>query len=290
LPSFRKWVLIGDHRQLPAVVAQSAAQTSLAGDAMSEIALEDPRDSYFERMYALCKQKKWDWAYGSLIEQGRMHAEIMAFPSKVFYDNQLQLLETKRHQERDYLGPIRTINPPSQNQLSQTLASKRLIWIPSTSEPLLQFGKTHDQEAALTVDVVKELMHLYDGVPQIGIITPFRAQIANIRACLQKNNIHLPGLTVDTVERYQGSARDIIILSLSIHHPSMLQRIVSLSRDGVDRKLNVALTRARNQFILIACEQVVKYNRMYDELCRTCYALKPSAVTNTVARQEEMLQ
>lgn len=273
LPTFRKWVLIGDHRQLPAIVAQPVSQSRLDGDAINEIALEDTRDSYFERMYFLCQQKQWDWAYGTLTEQGRMHREIMAFPSRMFYNNQLRMLPAERHDGRDYEGGIRTINAPLKNAFSQALASKRMLWFPSNADPLMQFSKTHDEEALIVVNIVHELIRLYGRMPDIGIITPFRAQIANIRAHMQQHGIDPNTLTIDTVERYQGSARDIIILSLSIHHPSQLQRIVSLSRDGVDRKLNVALTRAREQFILVAAERAIMINKTYRELANTCFTV-----------------
>ncbi|HLF65237.1 MAG TPA: AAA domain-containing protein [Saprospiraceae bacterium] len=278
LPAFRKWVLIGDHRQLPAVVAQPVSQSRLGEDAIPEIALEDTRDSYFERMYHLCQSRKWDWAYGSLTEQGRMHEEIMAFPSRVFYNNQLHLLLTKRHDGRDYSGSLKTPHAPDASPLSQVLASKRMLWFPSVADTLLQFSKTHNDEAQIVVNIVQELIHLYGRIPDIGIITPFRAQIANIRAHLQQHGIDPNIMTIDTVERYQGSARNIILLSLSIHHPVLLQRIVSMSSDGVDRKLNVALTRAREQFILVASESVVKFNKTYSDLCDTCFTVRTTAV------------
>lgn len=86
----------------------------------------------------------------------------------------------------------------------------------------------------------------------IGIITPYRAQIALIRKCMEV----LPGryseiITVDTVERYQGGARDIIIISFCVNRISQLDSLVSLSQEGIDRKLNVTLTRAKEQIILI---------------------------------------
>src|SRR5690606_10606480 len=106
LPSFRKWVLIGDHRQLPAVVVQPPEHTTLGNEAIAEIALEDTRDSYFERMFCLCQRNGWDWAYGILTHQGRMHREIMAFPDKMFYNTQLRLFDKSQWNGRDYTGKI----------------------------------------------------------------------------------------------------------------------------------------------------------------------------------------
>ncbi|MEL6720631.1 MAG: C-terminal helicase domain-containing protein, partial [Bacteroidota bacterium] len=100
----------------------------------------------------------------------------------------------------------------------------------------------------------------------IGIITPYRAQIAQIRDTLKDANIDLNLLTIDTVERYQGGARDIILISLCTNSLSQLQSLVSLSDDGVDRKLNVALTRARTHLIVIGNEDLLQNDLTYREL------------------------
>ncbi|MBL7991156.1 MAG: hypothetical protein JNN25_06940, partial [Candidatus Kapabacteria bacterium] len=65
-------------------------------------------------------------------------------------------------------------------------------------------------------------------------------------------------ITIDTVERYQGSERDIIILSFAVNFPSQVRSIQSLSLDGsIDRKLNVALTRARERMIALGCTEAL---------------------------------
>src|SRR5690606_2083609 len=72
---------------------------------------------------------------------------------------------------------------------------------------------------------------------------------------------------VDTVERYQGSQRDIIIFSFAINNPFQLNGIVNLNDDGtVDRKLNVALTRAKEQLILIGNDSFLSNNLVYFKL------------------------
>src|SRR5690606_40594374 len=72
---------------------------------------------------------------------------------------------------------------------------------------------------------------------------------------------------VDTVERYQGSQRDIIIFSFAINNPFQLNGIVNLNDDGtVDRKLNVALTRAKEQLILIGNNSFLSNNSVYYKL------------------------
>ena len=73
-------------------------------------------------------------------------------------------------------------------------------------------------------------------------------------------------MTIDTVERYQGGARDVIILSLCTNSLSQLDSLVSLSHEGVDRRLNVALTRARKHLVILGNQDILKTNPIYGKL------------------------
>jgi DNA replication ATP-dependent helicase Dna2 len=99
----------------------------------------------------------------------------------------------------------------------------------------------------------------------IGVITPFRAQIATIKNALKEQNIADENITIDTVERYQGGARDIILLSLCITHKRQLSSLVSLSEEGVDRKLNVALTRAKQHLVVLGNADILNESVIYKE-------------------------
>ena len=110
----------------------------------------------------------------------------------------------------------------------------------------------------------------------IGVITPFRAQIAQIRACLQERNLPLDLITIDTVERYQGGARDIIILSTCVNNPDQIDAICSISEEGIDRKLNVAITRARKQFVLIGNRELLESSPSYEFLIQYIGSLETS--------------
>ena len=101
----------------------------------------------------------------------------------------------------------------------------------------------------------------------IGIITPYRAQIALLKKCMEiLPSAIVEKISVDTVERYQGSARDIIIISFCVNRLSQLDALISLSQEGIDRKLNVALTRAKEHIILIGNKALLSTNEVYSQL------------------------
>lgn len=82
----------------------------------------------------------------------------------------------------------------------------------------------------------------------------------------------LQQISIDTVERYQGSQRDVIIYSFTVQHRYQLDFLTSNSfeEDGcvIDRKFNVALTRARKQLLITGCATVLKHNPLFREFIR----------------------
>lgn len=257
LPQFRQFILIGDHKQLPAVVAQDERASAVADPLLQQAGLFNLRNSLFERLYKQCCQNGWDWAYAHLGYQGRMHQDIMAFPNQYFYENTLDILPPEADPLRKQLEPLAYQLPDQPSSLEQLLAAKRTLFLPTPSDDDSPTGKTNIHEAKKMVEVVQAFRRIYQATGMtfhdhsIGIITPYRAQIAQIRASMEEAGIPAESLTIDTVERYQGGARDIILISLCTNSARQLASLVSLSEEGVDRKLNVALTRARQHVVVL---------------------------------------
>jgi len=106
----------------------------------------------------------------------------------------------------------------------------------------------------------------------IGIITPYRSQIALIKRMIQESELQVfSDITIDTVERFQGGQKDIILYSFCLNANWQLESLPNcLEENGVliDRKLNVALTRARKQLILIGNRDLLLKNPLYASLVR----------------------
>ena len=149
------------------------------------------------------------------------------------------------------------------------LSTKRVLYLPA-SQSSLGFHKMNDIEAELIKNILLDLYDLYTKsgrnleAASIGIITPFRAQIVNISNLLDTLPFKLD-ITVDTVERFQGGAKDIIILSMVVSSPGQLQAIVSQNKEGIDRKMNVALTRAKERLIMVGNKEVLSSAAFYKE-------------------------
>ncbi len=265
---FKRIIMIGDHRQLPAVVQQSPTFTRVRNPELREIGFRDLGDSLFERLFRKVQSKNWDHAYDQLSFQGRMHPEIMRFPAEYFYDGKLSPLKNVFDQNKEEPAAF-------SSTLSTFLYRERLVYLPSSIREEEQLAKTNKDEAEKVVFLIRAYQKIWKSQARswsetsLGVITPFRAQIAQIKKEIWDAGIEDPEkINVDTVERYQGSARDIIIMSLCVNRADQWTSICSINTEGVDRKLNVAMTRAREHFVLIGNEGHIREQETYDSLIK----------------------
>lgn len=272
LSHVKKFILVGDHKQLPAIVLQDPALSETHDSKLHKIGLVNMNNSLFERLYTYCEQNEIDYAYDSLCFQGRMHKDIARFPNENFYGSKLkQAFDIPNLPERSKISLSRQIDKldfklKSNSELAIKLCSDRLLFF--NCAPDLEGGvKSSLSEANLVVQIIKEYQQL-NKQKTIGVITPFRNQIALIKQKMEFANLKdLDSITVDTVERYQGSQRDIIIMSFAVNSPIQLESVVNMNNDGtVDRKLNVALTRAKEQILFLGNRSILTLNPMYSKL------------------------
>ena len=195
-----------------------------------------------------------------LCKQGRMHPEVAHFSNIHFYAGKLETVGLP-HQLEDESG-------------SGILLNQRLAFFPSEAEPPASSAKINHCEAKiaarLAVDVYTQSGLAFDPAKTLGIITPYRSQIALIKKEIIRLGIDaLNHILVDTVERFQGSERDVIIYSFCVNRSYQLRLLSNvIEEDGViiDRKLNVALTRARKQMFLTGVPGLLNLNPVYSNL------------------------
>ena len=270
--AIRKFILIGDHKQLPAVVQQSDTEVLVEDETVKAIHLNSCANSLFERLILTERAAGRTDFIGTLHKQGRMHPDIADFANRKFYAREQLECVPLAHQLEQTLN----YNEASEDETDDVLKAHRMIFIPS--KPCRQLNiseKVNTEEARIITDLLRRLYRQlgnnFDPQKSVGVIVPYRNQIAMIRKEIEKLGIpELEEISIDTVERYQGSQRDIILYSFTIQSRYQLDFLTANTfyEDGqpIDRKLNVAITRARKQLILTGNEQTLRHNQLFAEL------------------------
>ena len=300
--SISRFVLIGDHKQLPAVVQQTAEESQVDEPELHAIHLTNCRLSLFERLLTNCKTND---GYNPhlvymLTRQGRMHQEIAEFSNIEFYGSKLAVVPlphqtlppdtdvTESTPHSTLNTQHSTLNTP--NGIVRMLNAHRIAFIASPRVGNTTAMKTNQVEAEIIAATVMQIFSStadsFDEAQTIGIIVPYRNQIATIRNAIdaayrtmfgnadskqdeaQRNKLH--NITIDTVERYQGSQRDYIIYGFTVRHPYQLRFLTNntFEEDGmrIDRKLNVAMTRARLHLIMVGNPEVLQQDETFSRL------------------------
>ncbi len=239
LPLLRsdKVILAGDHCQLPpTVVSPEAAEQGLAVSLMERlIELFGPGIARL------------------LTVQHRMHAAIMSFSNAEFYEGRLIAHESvAEHRLCDLPGvraepltetPVQFIDTAGASydeELEEDTGSRRNV-----------------QEAGLASRKVRQLLDAGLSPSQIGVITPYRAQVRHLRELLAD----VSGLEIDSVDGFQGREKEAIIVSLVRSNPEGEIGFLSDTR-----RTNVALTRARRKLIVIGDSATLANHPFYQRM------------------------
>jgi hypothetical protein len=235
-------VLAGDHRQLPPYCSNETAKD------------EELHISLFEHLFNL---------YGPDVSerldiQYRMNREIADFASEAFYDRPLQHGPENADWTIGDLESIIGLNVAGDEETTNQTSSK--------------FNST---EADVVARSVKHLLSNDVDATDIGIITPYTAQIREIREALADKKIHgRSNIKIDTIDSFQGSEREAIIVSFVRSNPYNNSGFLTFPDEGKLR-LNVALTRARRRLVLVGNWETlstVSDHRSSDESSADVYA------------------
>lgn len=194
--------------------------------------------SLFERLFGKVR-------YVLLDTQYRMNDKIMQFSNKEFYDSKLKSYEKIKNiklKKNIFKEPIVMIDIDSKEN---TFKSSNSYY--------------NKNEANKAIEISKKYIDL--GYKDIGIITPYVDQIRYILQNLDKKTSEI--IEVDSVDGFQGREKEIIIMSLV---RSNNKNNIGFLKDL--RRLNVGLTRAKKQLVVICNTDTIKEDETYNRLIK----------------------
>ncbi len=233
-------ILAGDHCQLPPTVKSLAAlHAGLDKTLMERIVANKPEVVTLLRV------------------QYRMNEQIMRFSSDWFYDGQVESAPQIK-----YRGILDYDNP--------------MVWIDTHGDIGHEefvgetYGRINKGEAEFTLDTLRQYFEkigkqrILDERIDVGIISPYRAQVQLLRRMLRKREFFKPYrqlITVNTVDGFQGQERDVILISMVRANG---EGQIGFLRDL--RRMNVAITRARMKLIILGDKDTLTRHPFYKRL------------------------
>ena len=242
-------IFAGDHCQLPPTVKSIAALKAGLGKTLMERIVD-----MHPEVVTLLKI------------QYRMNDDIMRFSSDYFYNGQVEsALEVKFRSILDLDIPMEWIDTKEFKETEEdTEQSFREEFVGES------FGRINKAEAELTLDTLQQYFErigkqrLLEERIDVGIISPYRAQVQYLRRLLMKREFFKPfrrHISVNTVDGFQGQERDIIVVSLVRSNDDGQ---IGFLRDL--RRMNVAITRARMKLIILGDKDTMTRHPFYKRL------------------------
>jgi hypothetical protein len=216
-------VLAGDHRQLPPFSATDDPPASSYGL------------SLFEHLYA--DGGVYEGVGLQLKTQYRMHRDVAHFSNREFYDRSLR--------------NGRTVDPlPGRAALEG--------YNVGGSVDVVDHSRANETEGRLVVHLVGDVL---DAVPpeEVGVVTPYAAQVRLLRRMLSTHLEAADAVTVDTIDSFQGGEKTAVVISLVRSNGEGDVGFLGRPVDG-PRRLNVALTRAKRYCAVVGDFHTLRYD------------------------------
>ncbi|GJU83140.1 UvrD-like helicase, ATP-binding domain, P-loop containing nucleoside triphosphate hydrolase [Tanacetum coccineum] len=230
LPGMKHAILVGDERQLPAMVNSNVCIECGFGR------------SLFDRLSCLGHSKHL------LNVQYRMHPSISFFPNLKFYQNQIRDAQTvlsRGYENRYLLGPM--------------FGSYSFINVVGGRDEKDDYGRSRRNmvEVAIVIKIVKHLYRAWKDSKKkltVGVVSPYVAQVVSIQQRLAHKYEKLDGFSVHvkSIDGFQGGEEDIIILSTVRSNSHGSVGFISSPQ-----RTNVALTRARHCLWILGNERTL---------------------------------
>lgn len=248
-------ILAGDHQQLPPTIqCCEAARRGLDHTLLEQVALHKPE------------------AVSLLKIQYRMNEALMHFSSEWFYNGLLEAAPEVKHRSiLDWDSPITWIDTSEMEFKEEFIGES--------------FGRINKQEADLLIRQLETYIQrigserILEERIDIGIISPYKAQVQYLRAKIRSNAALRPFrslLTVNTVDGFQGQERDVIFISLVRANE---KGEIGFLRDL--RRMNVAITRAKMKLVILGDAPTLKRHTFYKRLLEYITAQNQTEYTDS---------
>jgi DNA replication ATP-dependent helicase Dna2 len=266
----RRFILVGDEKQLtPQVLDKAAGAQGLAVSLFDRLKQRD-EETRRENQQSIS-------ACVPLRVQYRMHEIISQFASRTFYQDQLRAHYVVARRRLQLLNPPPGSSPVQPAVLQSIRADLPMVFLDVRARASKAEVKMSNAEARVVREVIAALLARGVGEDEIGVIAPYRAQVANLRRHLLSDDpaanwnalpFETP-LSIDTVDRFQGGERPVIIISFatSATPPADSQLREHLTNE---HRLNVALTRAQRKLILVGNAPALSEMELFRRLLAYC--------------------
>ncbi|BBH07366.1 DNA-binding protein, putative [Prunus dulcis] len=243
-------ILAGDHLQLPPTIQSAEAERKGLGRTL------------FERLADIYGHE----VVSMLTVQYRMHERIMDWSSKELYNSKIKAHSSVAgHMLLDLEDVKRTSSTEPTLLLIDTAGYANTVdhsWRRCDMEEKKDEEEStlNEGEADVAIAHAKRLVQSGVQASDIGIITPYAAQVVLLRM-LRSNEDKLKDLEISTVDGFQGREKEAIIISMV---RSNSRKEVGFLSDN--RRMNVAVTRARRQCCLVCDTETVSSNAFLKRL------------------------
>lgn len=283
----RTFILVGDHYQLPPLVQNKDALADGLDISLFKMLSDNQPASVtnLEHQYRMCEDIMT--LSNTLIYNGRLKCGTSAVASRSISIPNMAALKSHHHNPQSVQATDpRTIcaNPGRSSCWLRDLldpSSKACFvntdrLVPQSREVLENGSRiTNPTEAILATQLVESLLTVGIKPTDIGVITPYRSQLALIKQSLR----HRSGVEMHTADKFQGRDKEVVILSLV--HSNESQVVGELLKDW--RRINVALTRARTKLLILGSKSTLIGNELLKNMITLleqrswCYDLPPGA-------------
>jgi len=240
-------ILFGDHFQLPPVVKSMEAKKGGLDQSLLDRCIERDKTTVL------------------LNRQYRMNQIIMGFSNAWFYKGELTADDSVKeqilaHEETAYLNKCLEFIDTAGCDFEEEQNPETLSYAnPKEGEVLFK----HLQSLLNAYSVQENVVNL-----SIGLISPYKEQREWLNQHIEEfslNKTKVEELHIKTIDGFQGEERDVIYISLVRSNEK--QEIGFLSDE---RRMNVALTRARKKLVVIGDSSTIGLNPFYKAFLEYC--------------------